>query len=52
LLAEGSRDQEEILVAALDLEEAESFRRTWGIFRDRRPDLYKPILNLSGKEGQ
>ena len=52
LLAEGSRDQEEVLVASLDLEEAESFRRTWGIFRDRRPDLYKPILNLSGKEGQ
>ena len=52
LLAEGSRDKEEILVASIDLEEAESFRRTWGIFRDRRPDLYKPILNLSGKEGQ
>ena len=52
LLAEGSREQEEVLVASLDLEEAESFRRTWGIFRDRRPDLYKPILNLSGKEGQ
>jgi N-carbamoylputrescine amidase len=52
LLAEGSRDKEEILVASIDLEEAESFRRTWGIFRDRRPDLYKPILNLSGKEDQ
>jgi N-carbamoylputrescine amidase len=52
LLAEGSRDKEEILVATIDLEEAESFRRTWGIFRDRRPDLYKPILNLSGKVGQ
>ena len=50
IIAEGSRDKEEVLLASIDLEEAESFRRTWGIFRDRRPDLYKPILNLSGKE--
>lgn len=50
ILAEGSRDKEEVLLASIDLEAAESFRRTWGIFRDRRPDLYKPILNLSGNE--
>lgn len=50
IIAEGSRNKEEVLLASIDLEEAESFRRTWGIFRDRRPDLYKPILNLSGNE--
>lgn len=50
IIAEGSRNNEEVLLASIDLEEAESFRRTWGIFRDRRPDLYKPILNLSGNE--
>jgi N-carbamoylputrescine amidase len=48
-IIEGSRDKEEVLVASIDLKEAESFRRTWGIFRDRRPDLYKPLLNLDGE---
>ena len=48
-IIEGSRDKEEVLVASIDLKEAESFRRTWGVFRDRRPDLYKPLLNLGGE---
>mgnify|MGYP003305651412 FL=1 len=48
MLAEGSRDKEEVLVASINLDEAESFRRTWGIFRDRRPDLYAPLMSLDG----
>ena len=23
--------------------------RSWGLFRDRRPDLYGPLLTLDGK---
>ena len=48
--AEASRDKEEILVAKIDLDEAEGFRNSWGIFRDRRPDLYRALLDLDGNE--
>ncbi len=48
--AEGSRDREEILIAKIDLDEAEGFRNSWGIFRDRRPDLYRALLDLDGNE--
>ena len=48
--AEGSRDREEILIAKVDLDEAEGFRNSWGIFRDRRPDLYRALLDLDGNE--
>ena len=48
--AEASRDKEEILIAKIDLDEAEGFRNSWGIFRDRRPDLYKALLDLDGNE--
>ncbi|QDZ20081.1 N-carbamoylputrescine amidase [Chloropicon primus] len=29
-----------------DLDAIEKQRRSWGIFRDRRPDLYKPLLSM------
>ena len=48
--AEASRDKEEILIAKIDLDEAEGFRNSWGIFRDRRPDLYRALLDLDGNE--
>ncbi|MDF1618086.1 N-carbamoylputrescine amidase [Petrocella sp. FN5] len=47
-LVEASRDEETILLAEFDLEEYEKQRIEWGIFRDRRPDLYKPILTYDG----
>ena len=47
---EASRDKEEILIAKIDLDEAEGFRNSWGIFRDRRPDLYSALLDLDGNE--
>ncbi|KAM3253680.1 hypothetical protein ACQJBY_047647 [Aegilops geniculata] len=40
---------EEVLVAEFDLDEIKSTRHGWGIFRDRRPDLYKVLLTLDGK---
>ena len=48
--AEASRDKQEILIAKIDLDEAEGFRNSWGIFRDRRPDLYRALLDLDGDE--
>lgn len=48
-LAEAGRDGEEILYADLDLEHARTFRAGFGFFRDRRPDLYAPLLTLDGR---
>jgi N-carbamoylputrescine amidase len=47
-VAEASHDEETVLLAEFDLEENEKQRIEWGIFRDRRPDLYKPILTYDG----
>ncbi len=48
-LAEAGRSEETVLVAELNLEEARAFRAGFGFFRDRRPDLYGPLLTLDGK---
>ena len=49
-IAEGSRDREEVLIGKINLSEAETLRNVWGVFRDRRPELYKGLLNLDGSE--
>ena len=41
---------EEVLVAEFDLDEIKSTRHGWGIFRDRRTDLYKVLLTLDGEK--
>jgi len=48
VLAELGREEEGVAVAALDLEAARRDRDDWGFFRDRRPDLYGPLLSLDG----
>ena len=45
LLAVGSRDQDELVVADLDMDKIREVRNTWQFFRDRRPDLYGPIID-------
>lgn len=42
-IAEASRDSEETLISTIDLEAAATYRRSWGLFRDRRPELYGAI---------
>ena len=49
-IAEGSRDKEEVLIGKINLSEAETLRNVWGVFRDRRPELYKDLLHLDGSE--
>ncbi len=44
ILACGSEDQDELVVASLDLDVIEEVRRTWQFFRDRRPDAYGPLV--------
>lgn len=41
IVADGSRDKEEVLTATFDLDELYEMRMSWGVFRDRRPELYK-----------
>ena len=50
-IAEASRDKEEILIGKVNLDEAENLRNVWGVFRDRRTDLYSDLLKLDGSEG-
>ena len=40
IIACGSEDNDEVVVAELDLDLIEDVRRTWQFFRDRRPDSY------------
>jgi N-carbamoylputrescine amidase len=44
MLAVGTRDQDELVVAELDMDKIREVRNTWQFFRDRRPDLYDPIV--------
>lgn len=48
ILAEAPRDQEAVITADFDLETLRAQRASWGLFRDRRPDLYGPILSFDG----
>lgn len=36
--------------ATFDLDAIATARASWGLFRDRRPDLYLPLLTLDGRE--
>ncbi|WP_058831328.1 N-carbamoylputrescine amidase [Paenibacillus polymyxa] len=47
-ITEASRTDEEVLTAEFDLDELEVGRIEWGIFRDRRPELYKMIATYDG----
>jgi N-carbamoylputrescine amidase len=47
-LAEAGRDDETLLVQTFDLDEVARTRAGWGVFRDRRPGLYGPIMSLDG----
>lgn len=47
-VAEAGRTEETVLVAEFDLDQLETQRIEWGIFRDRRPDLYKIITSYDG----
>ena len=46
-IAELSREEENILVASFDVDLCDKERNDWGVFRDRRTDLYGDLLKLS-----
>ena len=47
---EFGRTEEGILYQEFDLDEIKKTRQNWGVFRDRRPDLYEPLMHLSAKK--
>jgi N-carbamoylputrescine amidase len=46
---EMNRTEEGFRCATFDFDELGELRRSWGVFRDRRIDLYKPLLTLDGQ---
>ena len=46
ILARASNQDEEVLVAELNLDRNRSVREGWGFFRNRRPDVYWPIIEM------
>jgi N-carbamoylputrescine amidase len=47
-LVEADRATEAVITATFDLDAIRAQRHAWGVFRDRRPDLYGPIMTLDG----
>ncbi len=43
IIAQASRDKDELLVADLNLDLIQEVRSTWQFFRDRRPETYQPL---------
>ena len=50
LVAEAGRDTEEVIHATFDQSALSTLRSSWGLFRDRRPELYGALLTLDGSE--
>jgi len=43
IIAQASRDKDELLVAELNLDEIDQVRTAWQFYRDRRPETYGEI---------
>lgn len=52
IVESADRESETILTHTFDLDECYQRRRDWGVFRDRRTDLYKTILKNDDSEGE
>lgn len=46
IIAQASRDKDEVVVADLDLDKIEEVRHTWQFFRDRRPETYDEMTKV------
>src|SRR5438128_4314610 len=45
IIAQASRDNDELVFADLNLDEIREVRNIWQFFRDRRPETYEPIVS-------
>jgi len=48
-LAEMDRNSEGVVVVEVDLDAFRKERDAWGLFRDRRPAMYSPLMTLDGE---
>jgi len=48
-VGEADRSTEAVVTATFDLDQVRAQRHAWGVFRDRRPELYGPLLTLDGE---
>ena len=48
-LVEADRETETVILAEVDLDLFSVERAEWGVFRDRRPEKYGPLLTLDGE---
>ena len=48
ILAKGSEDKDELIVADLDLDEIREVRTHWQFYRDRRPEMYGALTQMDG----
>ena len=49
MVAEANRSDEAVITARFDIARIRAERAGWGFFRDRRPELYAPLLTLDGR---
>ena len=47
-VAEANRTEETVLLATFDRATLQEMRTVWGLFRDRRPELYFPVMTMDG----
>jgi N-carbamoylputrescine amidase len=51
MIAEAPEEGDAVLLASFDLAQLAAQRDNWYVFRDRRPDLYGPLLQLGDFKG-
>lgn len=49
IVQQADRSSPGVLTASFDLDALRDYRNAWGVFRDRRPELYGPLLTLDGQ---
>jgi N-carbamoylputrescine amidase len=50
VVAELGGKDEGVIIARFDFAEIAKARASWGLFRDRRPDLYAPLMRADGED--
>jgi N-carbamoylputrescine amidase len=51
-IAEADRSTQSVITATIDLQATRLARQAWGVYRDRRPDLYGDLLSMDGNSGR
>jgi N-carbamoylputrescine amidase len=49
IVAQANRTDEAFILATFDMDAAREYRSIWGVFRDRRPEMYDTLNTLDGK---